>query len=375
MKVLKIIGIVILILTVIIAGLYFYIKFKNSNIEDKKNLEASIDNQVNKYISDENSFGLVVGVFKNGRVYLKGYGTTEKGKEILPDSSTTFELASTSKLFTTSTLQILVDEGLLNLDDKIQTILGEKVKLPLIAQNTTLRHLAAHLSGFPSLPNSFIAKMNDETNPYKDLITQDIYDYLKNCEGKQNDGTFEYSNFGMGLLGHLLELKTGIKYEQLVKQKLLIPISMNQTFVTIDSLNKLNIIDGFDENGNQAPIWEDKVLTGAGSFLSNGTDMMKFIKANLDDKETTISKSLLVTHNQQLDGETGLGWILPSSADKLLGNKNIVWHNGMAGAYSSFIAIDKVNKFGLFVLSNKAVDVTKLAMKLTINVRTQSWKE
>jgi len=375
MKVLKIIGIVILTLTVIIAGLYFYIKFKNSNIEDKKNLEASIDNQVNKYISDKNSFGLVVGVFKNGRVYLKGYGTTEKGKEILPDSSTTFELASTSKLFTTSTLQILVDEGLLNLDDKIQTILGEKVKLPLTAQNTTLRHLAAHLSGFPSLPNSFIAKMNDETNPYKDLITQDIYDYLKNCEGKQNDGTFEYSNFGMGLLGHLLELKTGIKYEQLVKQKLLIPISMNQTFVTIDSLNKLNIIDGFDENGNQAPIWEDKVLTGAGSFLSNGTDMMKFIKANLNDKETTISKSLLVTHNQQLDGEIGLGWILPSSADKLLGNKNIVWHNGMAGAYSSFIAIDKVNKFGLFVLSNKAVDVTKLAMKLTINVRTQSWKE
>lgn len=375
MKVLKIIGIVILTLTVIIAGLYFYIKYKNSNIEDKKNLEASIDNQVNKYISDENSFGLVVGVFKNGRVYLKGYGTTEKGKEILPDSSTTFELASTSKLFTTSTLQILVDEGLLNLDDKIQTILGEKVKLPLTAQNTTLRHLAAHLSGFPSLPNSFIAKMNDETNPYKDLITQDIYDYLKNCEGKQNDGTFEYSNFGMGLLGHLLELKTGIKYEQLVKQKLLIPISMNQTFVTIDSLNKLNIIEGFDENGNQAPIWEDKVLTGAGSFLSNGTDMMKFIKANLNDNETSISKSLLVTHNQQLDGETGLGWILPSSADKLLGNKNIVWHNGMAGAYSSFIVIDKINKFGIFVLSNKAVDVTKLAMKLTINIRTQSWKE
>lgn len=375
MKVLKIIGIVILTLTVIIAGLYFYIKFKNSNIEDKKNLEASIDNQVNKYISDENSFGLVVGVFKNGRVYLKGYGTTEKGKELLPDSSTTFELASTSKLFTTSTLQILVDEGLLNLDDKIQTILGDKVKLPLKAQNTTLRHLATHLSGFPSLPNSFIAKMNDETNPYKELITQDIYDYLKNCEGKQNDGTFEYSNFGMGLLGHLLELKTGIKYEQLVKKKLLIPISMNQTFVTIDSLNKLSIIQGFDENGNQAPIWEDKVLTGAGSFLSNGADMMKFIRANLNDKETTISKSLLKTHNQQLDGETGLGWILPSNADKLLGNKNIVWHNGMAGAYSSFIAIDKVNKFGLFVLSNKAVDVTKLAMKLTINVRTQSWKE
>ena len=375
MRAMKIIGIVVLILTAVVAGIYFYIKYKTTNIEDKKNLESTIDSQANKYISEGNSFGLIVGVVKNGKVYIKGYGTTEKGEKILPDSLTTFELASTSKLFTTSTLQILADEGALNLDDKIQTILGEKVKLPLSAQNTTLRHLATHLSGFPSLPDSFIAKMNDETNPYKDLIAQDIYDYLKNCEGKQKEGTFEYSNFGMGLLGHLLELKTGVKYEQLVKEKLLNPIGMNQTFVTIDRNNKSRIIQGFDENGNQAPIWEDKVLTGAGSFLSNGNDMLKFIRANLNDKETIISKSLLATHIQQLNGETGLGWILPSSTDKLLGNKNIVWHNGMAGGYASFLAIDKINNYGLFVLSNKAVDVTKLGMKLTIYVRTQSWKE
>jgi D-alanyl-D-alanine-carboxypeptidase/D-alanyl-D-alanine-endopeptidase len=346
-----------------------------SNLKDKKNLELAIDKQANKYITDGNSYGLVVGVVKNDKVYLKGYGTIDKGKSILPDSLTTFELASTSKLFTTSTLQILVDEGILNLDDKIQTILGSNVNLPKIAQNTTLRHLATHLSGFPSLPNSFITKMTDETNPYKSLRTQDIYDYLKTCENKQKDGIYEYSNFGMGLLGHLLELKTGKKYEQLVKEKLLNPIGMTQTFVTIDRFNKQKIIQGFDENGNPAPIWEDNVLTGAGSFLSNGNDMIKFIKSNLNESETIISKSLLATHNQQLNGETGLGWILPTSTDKILGNKNIIWHNGMAGAYSSFIAIDKVNNYGIFILSNKAVDVTNLGMKLTMFVRTQSWKE
>lgn len=375
MKLMKIIGIVILILTAIIVGVVLFIKHRASNLKDKKNLELAIDKQVNKYITDGNSYGLVVGVVKNDKVYLKGYGTIDKGKSILPDSLTTFELASTSKLFTTSTLQILVDEGILNLDDKIQTILGSNVNLPIIAQNTTLRHLATHLSGFPSLPNSFITKMTDETNPYKSLRTQDIYDYLKTCENKQKDGTYEYSNFGMGLLGHLLELKTGKKYEQLVKEKLLNPIGMTQTFVTIDSFNKQKIIHGFDENGKPAPIWEDNVLNGAGSFLSNGNDMIKFIKSNLNKSETIISKSLLATHNQQLNGETGLGWILPTSTDKFLGNKNIIWHNGMAGAYSSFIAIDKVNNYGIFILSNKAVDVTNLGMKLTLFVRTQSWKE
>jgi serine-type D-Ala-D-Ala carboxypeptidase/endopeptidase len=216
--------------------------------------------------------------------------------------------------------------------------------------------------------------MQDEKNPYKDLVTQDIYDYLKTCEGKQPDGRFEYSNFGMGLLGHLLELKSGVKYEQLVKDKLLKKLEMNNTFVTIDSVNKSKIIQGYDENGNAAPVWIDHVLTGAGSFLSNGSDMLKYLKANLKDDATPISKSLIATHEQQLNGESGLGWLLPSDMDKALGNKDIVWHNGMAGAYASFIAIDKKNNYGLFILSNKSIDVTELGMKLTTTIRTQSWK-
>ena len=375
MKAIKIIGIVILVITAIIFALYFYIKYKSNNVVDNKNLEASIDKKANQYIQEGNSIGLVIGIVKNGKTFIKGFGTINKEKQISPDSLSIFELASTSKLFTTSTLQLLVDEGQLKLDDKIQTILTNKVKISSLGQNTTLLHLATHLSGFPSLPNSFIAKMNDETNPYKDLVTQDIYDYLRTCEAKQAEGNFEYSNFGMGLLGHLLEIKSGTKYEKLVTQKLLDPLQMKNTFVTVDSVNNISIVQGYDESGNLSPIWTDNVLTGAGSFLSNASDMIKFIKANLKEDESSISKSLIQTHKRQLNGETGLGWILPSSADKLIGNKDIVWHNGMAGGYSSFLAIDKINGYGIIILSNKAIDVSTFGMKMVVTVRTQSWKE
>jgi serine-type D-Ala-D-Ala carboxypeptidase/endopeptidase len=373
MKAIKIIGIVILIITAIVLGLYFYIQYKSANVVDNKNLEESIDKEANLYIQEGNSIGLVIGVVKNGKTFIKGYGTIKKEKQILPDSLSIFELASTSKLFTTSTLQLLVDKGQLKLDDKIQTILTDKVKISSLGQNTTLLHLATHLSGFPSLPNSFIAKMNDEKNPYKDLVTKDIYDYLRTCEGKQAEGNFEYSNFGMGLLGHLLELKSGTKYEILVTKKLLGPLQMKNTFVTLDSINKKSIVEGYDENGNPSPIWTDNVLTGAGSFLSNASDMIKFIKANLHEEETSISKSLIQTHKRQLNGETGLGWILPSSVDKLLGNKDIVWHNGMAGGYASFLAIDRTNGYGIIILSNKAIDASTFGMKMVRTIRTQSW--
>lgn len=375
MKAIKIIGIVILVITAIVFGLYFYIKYKSNNVVDNKNLEASIDKQANLYVKEGNSIGLVIGIVKNGKTFIKGYGTINKDKQISPDSISVFELASTSKLFTTLTLQLLVDEGQLKLDDKIQTIITDKVKISSLGQNTTLLHLATHLSGFPSLPNSFIIKMTDETNPYKDLVTQDIYDYLKNCEAKQAEGNYEYSNFGMGLLGHLLELKSGSTYEKLVTHKLLDPLQMKNTFVTVDSINKKSIVQGYDENGNPSPIWTDNALTGAGSFLSNASDMIKFIKANLKENETNISKSLIQTHKRQLNGETGLGWMLPSGIDKMSGNNEIVWHNGMAGGYASYLAIDKTNDYGIIILSNKAIDVTFFGKKMLMTIRTQSWKQ
>jgi CubicO group peptidase (beta-lactamase class C family) len=375
MKAMKIIGIVLLVIALLVFGLYLFIQFKANNVSDNKDLEASIDKQANQYVQQGKSIGLVIGIVKNGKTLIKGYGTVNSTNKTIPESLSIFELASTSKLFTTSTLQLLVDEGQLNLNDNIQSVLKDKVTIAPSGHNTTLLHLATHLSGFPSLPNSFIAKMNDETNPYKDLVTQDIYDYLKTCEGKQTEGEFEYSNFGMGLLGHLLEIRSGIKYEQLVTQKLLTPLQMNHTFVTVDSINKAYIAQGYDEEGKASPIWTDTVLTGAGSFLSNATDMVKFIQANLKEDATSISKSLIKTHNRQLNGETGLGWILPSSADKLLGNKDIVWHNGMAGGYASFLAIDKTNGYGVIILSNKAVDASTFGMKLVRTIRTQSWSE
>lgn len=369
----KIIGIIIISLILLIGAIYLYAKYKIGSRKDEGNLEQLIDKQVSKFIDQENANGIMVGIYKGGKTFLKGYGTINKEGNIVPDSSMIFELASTSKLFTTATLQILVDEGVLQLTDSIHSLVKDNVTMPASAHNTTLLHLATHLSGFPSLPNSFLAKMTDETNPYKSLETTDIYDYLKTCEGKQKEGSFEYSNFGMGLLGHLLGLKTNTTYEDLVKQKLLHELGMKNTFVTIDSAHQSSIVQGYDEAGNKAPIWEDNVLTGAGSFLSNAADMMLFIKANLNEKETRISPSLIKTQAQQLGGETGLGWILPAGTDKFVNNYDNVWHNGMAGGYASYIVVDRKNNYGIIILSNKAIDVTSLGMRLSFDVRTQSW--
>lgn len=375
MKILKIIGIVLVIILIIFILLLTYAKYRLDNIKDQGDLAKLVDIEANKFINDGNVNGLVIGIVKHGQVYLKGYGTIKKGENISPDGTTIFELASTSKLFTTSVLQILSDNNLINLDESIQEILKDKITLPQIAQNTNLRNLATHTAGFPALPNSFLIKMTDTTNPYKDLVTQDIYDYLIQCEGKRAEGEFVYSNFGMGLLGHLLEIKTGKNYEKLVKEILLTPLEMNNTFITSDSLQQYSIAQGYNEYDQPTPIWIDHVLTGAGSFLSNGEDMIKFIKANLNEDYAILSNSLVKSQKKVNNLKNGLGWLYPDFFDKFMGEKNIVWHNGMAGGYSSYIAIDRINNFGIIVLSNKSFDVTTLGMTLARYTRTQSWKK
>jgi len=374
MTALKIVGIVLLILVLLIAAIILYARYRLNNPTDRGDLEASLDRQVSKILARDMAYGLVIGVYKDGRSFTKGYGSLLKGRSIPPDGNSIFELASTSKLFTTSLLQILCDRGVVHLDDKIADLLREQITLPSSAANTTLRHLATHTSGFPSVPQSMLDKMQDEDNPYKDLQTQDLYNYLETCAAKKSEGSFEYSNFGMGLLGHILALKAGCDYEEAVQRELLRPLGMNHTFVHIDSHMQDKIAQGYNEAGMPAPIWTDTVLTGAGSFLSNASDMLLFIRANVD-KSHPLYPALSKTHAQQPGCKTGLGWILPGSEEKFMGNKTILWHNGMAGGYASYIAIDSVSGNGIVVLSNKSVDVTGRGSLLVRVVNTQSWRQ
>src|SRR5690606_11401613 len=119
-------------------------------------------------------------------------------------------------------------------------------------------------------------------------------------------------------------------------------------------LRNYNIAQGYNENDQPTPIWIDNVLTGAGSFLSNGEDMIKFIKANLKEDDSSISNSLIKSQKKVNNCDNGLGWLFPDFFDRFMGENNIVWHNGMAGGYSSYIAIDRINNFGIIVLSNKS---------------------
>lgn len=375
----KILAIVLALVVVAAASAVLYLKYRLDNTPDDKDLEAALDSEVKKLTKNDLSYGLVVGVYKDRRSFIKGYGTVNKESSTVPGASTVFQIASVSKLFTASLLQILCDEGILRMDATLGELIGGSITLSPAAQQVTLKQLATHTSGFPSVPKSLglkatelAGKENLMQNPYSHLGPKYLFDYLKTTEDKREPGRFEYSNFGMGLLGHVLEIVTKKSLESLVSEKLLSQLDMRNTAIQLTPEMKEHLAQGYTANGEPSPIWTFSALAGAGAFNSNAEDMMRFIRENIEDG-SILSQTLKKMHAPQFGGDTGIGWLQPMFLDRFFDNKTVVWHNGMVGGYASYISIDTKAKTGIVILSNKAVDVTMLGMMLTRQARTQSW--
>jgi len=375
----KILTIVLALVVIAAASAALYLKYRLDNTPDDKDLEAALDSEVKKLTKNDLSYGLVVGVYKDGKSFIKGYGRESKKIAAVPDALTVFQIASVSKLFTASLLQILCDEGVLRMDATLGELIGGSIALSSAAQQVTLIQLATHTSGFPGIPKSLgliatrlAGKENLMQNPYSHLRSKYLFDYLKTTDDKRTPGHFEYSNFGMGLLGHVMEIVTEKNLASLVSEKLLMPLDMKNTAITLTPEMKEHLAQGYTADGEPTPMWTFSALAGAGAFNSNVEDMMKFIRVNIESG-SSMSRTLKKMRAPQFGGDTGIGWLQPTFLDRLFNNKTVVWHNGMVGGYASYISIDTKAKTGIVILSNRAVDVTMLGIMLTRQARTQSW--
>ena len=349
------------------------------NTPDKKNLEAAIDAEVNKVMKSGLFPGIVVGVYRDGRVFTKGYGCIKKGSAVTPGATTVFQIGSVSKLLTASLLQTLSDEGVVSMDATLLDLIGGSRRLSPAVQRVTLRQLVTHTSGFPSVPKSLendAVTMAGEvgllTDPYSHLGPQYVFDYLATAQDLREPGRFEYSNFGMGLLGHVLEVVTGRAFDGLVQEKVLMPLGMNSTSIMLTPEMKEELAQGHTPKGVPAPLWTFAALAGAGAYSSTAQDMVQFIQAAVADPGPA-SQRFQKMREPQYGGETGIGWMQPTFLDRFFGNRNVVWHNGMVGGYASYLSIDEASKSGVVILANQASATEMLGMMLTRQVRTQSW--
>jgi len=196
------------------------------------------DSEIRKILADRidtrhQSVGIVVGVVEPQGRRIIAYGKLDAGDERILDGNTLFEIGSVTKVFTSLLLADMVQRGEVELDDPVSKYLPSEVKVPNDGKRTiTLTDLATHRSGLPGMPNNFPPK--DPTNPFADYSVDQLYHFLSGYQLTRDIGSqFEYSNVGVGLLGHALSRRAGTDYETLVTSRICKPLEMESTRITL----------------------------------------------------------------------------------------------------------------------------------------------
>ena len=295
--------------------------------------------------------GIVVGVIDPTGRRVVAYGKTAKdGKPV--DANTVFEIGSVTKVFTSLLLADMVNRGEVTLTDPVSKFLPPNVKMPERGgKKITLVDLATHTSGLPRLPSNFNPK--DPANPYADYTVTQLYEFLATVQLTRDIGSkYEYSNLGGGLLGHALARRAGTDYETLVRTRILQPLAMKSTAITLSKAMKDRLAIGHDAALQPVSNWDLPTLAGAGALRSTANDLLTFVGANLGLQTSPLASSMasmLATRRPtSVPGlDIALGWHISTRNEH-----EIIWHNGGTGGYRTWIGFDPKSRTGIVVLSN-----------------------
>ena len=314
------------------------------------------DAEIRKILTDrvgaENlGIGMVVGVIDAKGRRIVSYGSLAKDDKRPLNGDTIFEIGSATKVFTSLVLMDMAQKGEVAVTDPVSKYLPASVKMPeRNGKKITLGDLATQSSGLPRLPSNLHPK--DEMNPYADYTTDQLYEFLSGYQLTRDIGAqFEYSNLGVGLLGHVLSLRAGMDYEAMVKARILRPLGMKSTGVTLTPDMKARLALGHGPSLDAVPNWDIGVLAGAGALRSSANDMLTFLAANLGDTKTPLAAAMAeqisIRRPAGPDMEIAYGWLIQKK-------NSIFWHDGGTGGYRAYMGFDPKSRAGVVVLSNIA---------------------
>src|SRR5215510_572003 len=310
------------------------------------------------------SVGIVVGLVDEKGMRIISYGKPSQTSNQTVNGDSVFEIGSVTKVFTAVLLADMVERSEVGLNDPISKYLPKSVKTPTRdGKEITLLDLSSQTSGLPRMPSNFFPK--DRRNPYADYTVDQMYAFLSGYTLTRDIGAkYEYSNYGVGLLGHILALRAGADYESLVRTRITQPLKMDNTGIKLTPEMQAHLANGHDAALRPAANWDLPTFAGAGALRSTANDMLKFVAANLGLSKSPLLTAMQKTHQPQHDTgapdlEIGLGWHILKKF-----HAEIVWHNGGTGGYHSFIGFNKKKSKGVVVLSNSTNDIDDIGRHL-----------
>jgi CubicO group peptidase (beta-lactamase class C family) len=224
--------------------------------------------------------GVAAAVVHKGRlVWEEGFGFSDREKRIQATARTPFCLASITKPFTTTMLMTLVAEGKVDLDAPGNHYLaGSGIK----GQNgnprgATVRLLGAHASG---LPGMFSGYFQGGPTPAPDANTVlREFGRLAYSPGS----VYEYSNIGFSALGAMASNVTGTDFGTLMKQRVLQPLGLSDSFFSTEIARLSTRAIGYDDSGKPIAYYTTSTPP-SGELYASAHDLALFAMWNMKNQ-------------------------------------------------------------------------------------------
>lgn len=325
--------------------------------------DSAVQRWITERVANGYATGIVVGRRDGGRDRVVAAGGAQRdGRPVGAESF--FEIGSITKVFTNILLADMVLKGEVALEDPVQKFLPAGVTMPSRnGKAITLLDLATASSGLPSLGNNMTPK--DVRNPYADYTVQQLYDFLSAHTLRRDPGErYEYSNVGMGLLGHVLGLRAGKPYEVLLRERVLEPLGMRETFIAMPNDKVARFAVPHDADLEEAFPWDLPTLAGAGALRSTTRDMLKFADAVTHRDRGPLGKAIAFSIEPRRpttipNMRIALGWHVREA-----NGRTVVWHNGGTGGFRTFFGFDPATGVHSMVWSNTSNSVDDLGLHL-----------
>lgn len=325
---------------------------------DEREVEAFLDGVLEQQLESYKIPGATVSVVRDGEVlFAKGYGQADVAKEepVVADE-TLFRIASTSKLFTATAAMQLVEAGELDLDEDVNAYLDD-VEVPNTypGRPVTLRHLLTHTAGFEESFTGSGARDAADVEPLGEYLSE-------TPERVRPPGEVtSYSNYGMSLVGHVVEEASGTSFARYVEENITRPLNMDGTTAAQPPAPALRreLATGYEIEGGEpvAGPFEYIDEAPAGSVSTTATDMARFMAAHLQDGRHGDARILEEAtaremHARQFAGDPRLDGMALGFYEQNVNGERVIEHGGNLIRFHALAALLPEEDVGVFVAYN-----------------------
>lgn len=340
------------------------------------------DKKVTDFMKKWNIEGGSIAILKDGRlVYSKGFGYADEAGQQAVTPYSIFRLASVTKPVTCIAIMQMVEKGIIKLDDKV---FGATGLLPeynnLITDNRmrsiTVRHLLKHQGGWnrkwDSNGKAYSPEFEPTINKKAEITASEgeytrkaTMDYMAKRKLDFNPGdSTEYSNFGYFVLGRILVKKSGLSYENYLRQNIFEPLGIGSMKIGGDDANSLAVGEVNYYGGNPYTYSMD-MMDAHGGLIASAPALGLIMRSV--DKDCPIGKKLLKPETIDIMFNNNLCWGRSNTY-------NAYHHNGRLSGASTYISLGD-NGFSIVALFNRTnsdndiySEMYKMMWSLTSNV-------